>query len=284
MDMENEKIGPFIRQLRKDRNLTQKELAAMLNVTDKAVSKWELSASLPDVALLLPLAEALGVSVTELLGGVRTPASPAKGPESPPQDTAGDILSYTRKTSSQRREILRLWLFAGVSGAFLLAALVCWICDTALNGLLSWSLIVDISLLLCWVVLLPLLTARRHALPLALGALSAVTLPYLYLLGRLLRDPRVFRFGLPITPAAVVYLWTIWAVWRRFHRRRLIAAGITLLLTAAVSLFINAVTKALAGTGSRSLCGDSLVTLVLAAVCFLAEFLRRRTKDHTGPA
>lgn len=277
--MENEKIGPFIRQLRKDRHMTQKELARRLNVTDKAVSKWELGASLPDVALLLPLAEALGVSVTELLGGVRQADAPPLPPEAPSRDTAGDILSYTQKTASQRRERLRLWLFAGASGTFLLSAAVCWICDTALNERLSWSLIVDISLLLAWAVLLPLLTARRHALPLALGVLSAAVLPYLYLLGRLLGDPRVFRFGLPIVPAAALYLWAVWAVWRRLRRRGLSAAGTVLLLTAALSLFINAVTGALTG-GGRTLCGDSLFTLVLAAVCFLADYvLRHRETD-----
>ena len=124
--MENEKIGPFIRQLRKDRHMTQKELASLLNVTDKAVSKWELGASLPDVALLLPLAEALGVSATELLGGIRVQKAPPQAQEAPPRDTAGDILSYTQKTASQRRERLRLWLFAGASGTFLLAAAVCF--------------------------------------------------------------------------------------------------------------------------------------------------------------
>ncbi len=277
--MENEKIGPFIRQLRKDRHMTQKELAGLLNVTDKAVSKWELGASLPDVALLLPLAEALGVSVTELLGGIQTPEAPPQEQKAPPRDTAGDILSYTQKTASQRRERLRLWLFAGVSGTFLVAAAVCWICDTALNGALSWSLIVDISLLLAWMVLLPLLTARRRALALALGVLSAAILPYLYLLGRLLGEPRVFRFGLPIVPAAALYLWAAWAVWRRLRSRRLSAAGTVLLLTAALSLFVNAVTGAL--TGGRALYGDSLFTLVLAAVCFLADYVLRQ-RDAQG--
>ena len=132
----------------------------------------------------------------------------------------------------------------------------------------------DLSLLLAWLVLLPLLTARRHALPLALGALSAAILPYLNLLGRLLRDPRVFRFGLPIAPAAVLYLWGVWAVWRRLRCRRLSAAGTVLLLTAALSLFVNVVTDAL--TGGRALYGDSLFTLVLAAVCFLADYVLRR--------
>ena len=275
--MDNEKIGPFIRQLRKERHLTQKELAAMLNITDKAVSKWELGASLPDVALLLPLAEALDISVTELLGGLRSPGSPPQALDTPPQDTAGDILSYTERASSQRREKLRLWLFAGASGTFLLSAAVCWACDTALNGTLSWSLIVDLSLLLAWVVLLPLLTARRHALPLALGALSAAILPYLYLLGRLLGDSRVFRFGLPIAPAAVLYLWAGRAVWRKLRCSRLSAAGIILLLTAGLNLFVNAVTGAIT-SGGRTLRGDSLFTLVLAAACFLADYVLRRQK------
>ena len=56
--MTHEMTGPLIRRLRKERGMTQKDLAARLNVTDKAVSKWERDLSLPDVALLLPLAAA----------------------------------------------------------------------------------------------------------------------------------------------------------------------------------------------------------------------------------
>ena len=52
--------------------MTQRELADRLHVSDKAVSKWERALSLPDVALLIPLADCLGVSVTELLLGERT--------------------------------------------------------------------------------------------------------------------------------------------------------------------------------------------------------------------
>ena len=52
--------------------MTQRELADRLYVSDKAVSKWERGLSLPDVALLIPLGDCLGVSVTELLRGERT--------------------------------------------------------------------------------------------------------------------------------------------------------------------------------------------------------------------
>lgn len=65
----NEKIGQFIATRRKDLVMTQKELGDRLFVSDKTVSKWERGASLPNVALLQPLAEILGVSVSELLNG-----------------------------------------------------------------------------------------------------------------------------------------------------------------------------------------------------------------------
>lgn len=65
----NEKIGQFIATRRKDLAMTQKELGDRLFVSDKTVSKWERGASLPNVALLQPLAEMLEVSVSELLNG-----------------------------------------------------------------------------------------------------------------------------------------------------------------------------------------------------------------------
>lgn len=65
----NEKFGVFITELRKEKGLTQKQLAERLFVSDKTVSKWERGLSMPNVALLLPIAEALGVTVTELLRG-----------------------------------------------------------------------------------------------------------------------------------------------------------------------------------------------------------------------
>ncbi len=66
-----DRFGRFLAEGRREKGITQKHLAQELGVTDKAVSKWERGRSLPDVALLLPLSEALGVSVTELLRGER---------------------------------------------------------------------------------------------------------------------------------------------------------------------------------------------------------------------
>ena len=61
-----------LRRLRESRGLTQKDLAEQLGVSDKTVSKWETGRGLPDISLLSPLAEALGVSLSELFTGART--------------------------------------------------------------------------------------------------------------------------------------------------------------------------------------------------------------------
>ena len=66
-ELDKEKFGEFIARLRKEKRMTQKELAEKLFVSDKAVSKWERGQSLPDITMLNPLAEALEVTAAELI-------------------------------------------------------------------------------------------------------------------------------------------------------------------------------------------------------------------------
>lgn len=61
--------GTTIKQLREERSMTQAELAQMIGVSSKTVSKWETAKGLPDISLLQPLAQALGISVIELMSG-----------------------------------------------------------------------------------------------------------------------------------------------------------------------------------------------------------------------
>ena len=63
------KIGKFIAERRKSKNLTQAQLAELLHVTDRAISKWECGRSMPDSSIMLELCEVLEISVNELLTG-----------------------------------------------------------------------------------------------------------------------------------------------------------------------------------------------------------------------
>ena len=69
--MNQEKTGKFISTCRKDKGLTQMQLAEMLEVTNRAVSKWETGKSCPDVSIMLELCGILGITVNELLSGER---------------------------------------------------------------------------------------------------------------------------------------------------------------------------------------------------------------------
>lgn len=69
--MDQNKVGKFIASLRKEKGLTQEALGQKLGVTNKTVSRWETGSYMPDIDLLIPLGEALGVSVNELLAGER---------------------------------------------------------------------------------------------------------------------------------------------------------------------------------------------------------------------
>lgn len=69
--MNQEKIGAFIKNCRKQKKLTQEELARLLNVTDKAISKWENGRCLPDVSLFEKVCKELDITVNELLSGER---------------------------------------------------------------------------------------------------------------------------------------------------------------------------------------------------------------------
>ena len=67
--MDQIRIGKFIAESRKSRNLTQRQLADALSISDKTISKWECGKGLPEVSLMLPLCAALDITVNDLLSG-----------------------------------------------------------------------------------------------------------------------------------------------------------------------------------------------------------------------
>ncbi len=116
--MDNIKTGNLIREARKEKGYTQLELAGSLHITDRAVSKWERGICAPDIALLEPLSEVLGLSITELISGERNPQ--------PDTETAvKDTINYSRAELSQRRKSARKKTLILVLTAALVVAAVC---------------------------------------------------------------------------------------------------------------------------------------------------------------
>ena len=70
-NMEQKKIGSFLKELRKEKNLTQEQLAEKLNVSGRTVSRWETGSNMPDITLLVELADFYEVTIPEIIDGER---------------------------------------------------------------------------------------------------------------------------------------------------------------------------------------------------------------------
>ena len=100
--MNQEKIGRFIAELRKEKNMTQQELADKLNITDRAISHWENGRSMPDAGVILELCKILNINVNELL-------SAKKIKEDKYNERAEEcLLEMRREIETQNKRILTL--------------------------------------------------------------------------------------------------------------------------------------------------------------------------------
>lgn len=118
--MTKEQLGAFIAKNRRNQNMTQRDLAERLHITDKAVSKWERGLSYPDVTLLEPLAEVFGLGVEELVACRRAEEKQRE------EQSVKNILEISRENwqSEQRKMMVRAALSALVMVG--LALLVVW--------------------------------------------------------------------------------------------------------------------------------------------------------------
>lgn len=95
--MEAKELGAFIAGIRKEKQITQAELAKRLHVTDKAVSRWERGVGYPDINTLEPLADALGVTLTELM----------KCSRDKEKSSDEGIIASIEIAKSQRKKVIR---------------------------------------------------------------------------------------------------------------------------------------------------------------------------------
>ena len=117
--MDQKAFGAFIAELRRAEKLTQRQVADKLHVTDRAVSKWECGLSYPDVTLLEPLADALGIGVGELLTCRRRETDRAE-PEMP---ALHSVLTITQEEKRLRTRRTRIIAIAAAAAAVVLAVL-----------------------------------------------------------------------------------------------------------------------------------------------------------------
>lgn len=113
--MDQIKIGKFIAECRKQKDLTQMQLADRLGITDKAVSKWERGISMPDSSIMLELCDILGITVNDLLSGEKVTMDNYN------KESESNLLEMLRQKQQADKRLLRMEMLAGIMACIPLA-------------------------------------------------------------------------------------------------------------------------------------------------------------------
>lgn len=113
--MNQEKIGTFIAELRKEKNMTQEQLAEKMGVTNKSISRWENGKTLPDLSMISLLAEELQVEISELLNGRKMTSDELIEL----RNTIDHIITYSNTTQVEKTTKLNFYFTAGLFCIFI---------------------------------------------------------------------------------------------------------------------------------------------------------------------
>ena len=106
--MNQVKIGKFIAECRKNKKMTQSELAEKLNITDRAISKWETGKGMPDTSIMLDLCNELGITVNELLSGEMVEMKNYN------EKAEQNLLEMTKQKEEADKRLLRVEILMGI--------------------------------------------------------------------------------------------------------------------------------------------------------------------------
>ena len=230
-NMNNESMANFICELRKSKNMTQKQLAEKLNITDKAVSKWERGLGYPDISILSPLAEVLGVTTNELLNGKRSIDLSLEANE-----IVETTLQYANKVTLNKMRtakiIISLICFLGI--------FICMICDIAISSRFTWSLYSTTAISFAWLIIIPFFQFQKNKVFMSLVSLSTFIIPFLFILNKIIGDSKfMLTLGILVSLIVIIYMWGIYILLSIKKAEKLSIVSISILLAIPVCLLIN---------------------------------------------
>ena len=117
--MDQEKIGGFLKELRKEKNFTQEQLAEQFGVSRRTVSRWENGNNLPDLDILLEMSDFYEVDLRELLDGERKPVEMVEEPEKELEETVIRMAEYNNDEKERIAKGMRYYFIAGLIALFI---------------------------------------------------------------------------------------------------------------------------------------------------------------------
>lgn len=280
--MNNEKMGRFISELRKSHQMTQKQLAEKMNISDKAVSKWERGLSCPDISLLSTLSDILDVTITELLNGERSDKE-----DIDLEISVDNALEYGENTKKIQINSIQSISAAVFTIFILIGVSVVSVVNVAVSGTFTWSLIPIISSIFIWLIFFPVIKLGTRGIVCSLGVLSILMIPFLYVLDYAInriteKNYSVFTLGVSIAPLSIVYIWLAYFLFKKYKNRKLFAVACLVLAASPLNFLINCIIAKVEGWPIFSMQNitNTLTTAIAATILFVIEHAKREHKQR----
>ena len=261
--------GKFIAACRKEKGMTQAQLAEKLNITDRAVSKWETGKSMPDSSIMLELCNILGVTVNELLSGERIEVNNYE------EKASENLIELKKKDENNINKNVVISIIYTITMA--IGIMVCFICDVAITGTLTWSLITFNSIMFAWIISFPVILLGKKGVLIALTVCSIFVFPFLYILGVLIKVREVFSIGAVMAIITLAFVWGVYVLFKRFKERKMLSAGITFLLAIPFTLVVNITLSKMVGEPAIDIFDvmSGFVLLIVAAAFIFGDYAKR---------
>lgn len=224
---------------------------------------------MPDSSIMLELCEILGITVNELLSGEEI------NMESYEKKADENLIALKKKDkNNMTKHVIISILF---SATLLIGIMVCLICNIAISGNLTWSLIPVSSIVFAWIISFPSIFWGKRGFTVSLISLSVFIVPYLFLLGGLLKAKEVFSVGAVMAVVSIIFLWIIVAVFKCIERK-LAALGTTFLSAIPLMIIVNVILSKMIEEPVLD-AWDVLsvfMLLILAFVSFICDYAKKK--------
>lgn len=284
--MDNKKIGDYISTLRRNNNLTQKDLADKLGITDKAISKWERGAGYPDISMLRPLADALGTTVNELLEGQTS--------ENVSQTNSADLdnaLNYADKMITIKENKLGKITAAILAISLLISIFTCVIVDIAVTKSLSWSILVIAGCIMSGALFLPPLIWKIPGILISLCLLSLMIMPFLSVIQSetieyASNGEWLWELGFPISLIWLVYLWFMILLYKKAKTSIWFYICIGIIFCIPCSITTNYIVDKYVALANDDVINQitnistGFCLFAIAGICFVVGLLKRSHKQQ----
>lgn len=225
---------------------------------------------MPDSSILMELCNILDVTVNELLSGERIEMNNYE------EKVNENLIELKRKDeNNMNKNTLISTIYTIAMG---IGILVCCICDVAISGTLTWSLIVLSSVLVTWIASFPVILLGKRGMLVAMIAISIIIVPFMYILSILIKVNEVFSIGAVMSIISLVFLWIIYITYHRLKGRKVLATGITLLLAIPFTILINSTLSKMIGEPVIDIWDilSVFILFILAVAFIIGDYARKK--------